>query len=374
MEDGYKSCPHCAEPIREAATVCRYCNRTVGAESKPPTIPIVAKNPWRAILSIAALFAILLLLFWGYTQSRQVGGGPMNPFEAKQWYEISRTLGQSQVIDVRRFSGWLHEPIARMGDNVKVFLICHCAASEPERVVFAVMDEENFQRMQAGYPPFARSAPVGSPTEQEIPYGGRYWFGFVELASKQSAPEKIPLNVPGALLYLLNQYQTQNRPPVRVTAEIYSSVKIYTTATEARRAISAAQQRGQSSLPSVPPSQSSNPQQTAAENELRAVGNVRVIFTAVTTYCNAYQHPPRSLADLASDNLINSDLASGQTSGYTLSLFTLSCEVYTVAARPVVWNSTGTLSLFLDNAGDLHATRENRQATVADPVLASSAQ
>ena len=37
MEDGYKPCPYCAEPIREAATVCRYCNRTLVATAPIPT-------------------------------------------------------------------------------------------------------------------------------------------------------------------------------------------------------------------------------------------------------------------------------------------------------------------------------------------------
>ena len=44
MEPGYRPCPHCAEPIREAAVVCRYCNRSVAPSgssrqpSQPPTI------------------------------------------------------------------------------------------------------------------------------------------------------------------------------------------------------------------------------------------------------------------------------------------------------------------------------------------------
>ena len=77
MEPGFKACPYCAEAIREAATVCRYCNRTVGGPPPPaeagPLIAVVAKNPWRAILSITALFAILLFGFWLYMHSQHTG-------------------------------------------------------------------------------------------------------------------------------------------------------------------------------------------------------------------------------------------------------------------------------------------------------------
>jgi S1-C subfamily serine protease len=35
LDAGFKACPYCAEPIREAATICRYCNRSVGSEAAP---------------------------------------------------------------------------------------------------------------------------------------------------------------------------------------------------------------------------------------------------------------------------------------------------------------------------------------------------
>lgn len=95
MEEGYKSCPYCAETIREAATVCRYCNRALGdlgsAKNAPPSMPIVAKNPWRAILSIMVLFAVLLLLFWAYTHSSQAEAERQNAQLVRQMAGISPT-------------------------------------------------------------------------------------------------------------------------------------------------------------------------------------------------------------------------------------------------------------------------------------------
>ena len=45
MEPGYRPCPYCAEPIREGAVVCRYCNRSVvpSGSSRPPSPPSTAE-------------------------------------------------------------------------------------------------------------------------------------------------------------------------------------------------------------------------------------------------------------------------------------------------------------------------------------------
>jgi hypothetical protein len=132
--------------------------------------------------------------------------------------------------------------------------------------------------------------------------------------------------------------------------------------------------RTEAVLPTSPPppvsaTQTSNAPENPVLNERRAVGTVRVIGTAVTTYCSTYKHPPGSLADLASARLINSALASGQASGYSFSVQAIDCGLYGVVARPLIWNSTGSVSVYLDETGDLHTTRENRPAMRADPAL-----
>ena len=71
MEDGFKPCPHCAEPIREAAKICRYCNRPVDGSSQPNVVPNVVQVPAtklssnRAKVLSAVLVTLLAYLFVG---------------------------------------------------------------------------------------------------------------------------------------------------------------------------------------------------------------------------------------------------------------------------------------------------------------------
>lgn len=82
MEPGYKSCPHCAEPIREGAVICRFCNRTVVQETAARTLTSAAefkagpilrpssprRRDWLPILVIAVvgiLIAIIAALWKG---------------------------------------------------------------------------------------------------------------------------------------------------------------------------------------------------------------------------------------------------------------------------------------------------------------------
>jgi hypothetical protein len=64
MEEGFKACPWCAEPIREAATVCRYCNRPVASPATAQPIalppPATSKRGMSGLrIVIAALICVL---------------------------------------------------------------------------------------------------------------------------------------------------------------------------------------------------------------------------------------------------------------------------------------------------------------------------
>lgn len=379
MEEGYKSCPHCAEPIRIEAKYCKHCHRKL-----PQPTPVLRWVLY-SILGAAALSFFLYNVVRSPEIDRQnqrlVQEMATVPFEKKQWNEISRTLVQSTAIDLRGNSGWLVDPIYRPNGNVKVFLLPQCAASEPDRVFFAIMDEQNFERMQGGYPPvLLASDPVGAATEVEVPYGRRFWYGFVEVASKPNAPGTIPTSELGFAIYLLNEFQKRNHPPIRLTAEIYSSVRLYATPTDARREVLALKQKlsqPSDSTPLTAQSQSSNPQ----ENEARTVGNeasvvraLRTIDTAEVTFATKYNLG--YAAGLEALVLVSSDIKtvlgeanrSGYVFTYTPTTPNGSIDGYTLRADPVTPGTTSANHYFTDQSGVIRVERDKQADSSSPPI------
>lgn len=86
MEEGFRACPHCAEPIREAATICRYCNRAIGAVSQSTapapeqpgraaqrqeqTGPVATRKAWATVFALAGLVGMLFFGAWVFTHSK----------------------------------------------------------------------------------------------------------------------------------------------------------------------------------------------------------------------------------------------------------------------------------------------------------------
>jgi hypothetical protein len=101
MEEGFKACPFCAEPIREAARICRFCNRNVepvknstvagiqAEDSRPPGQPVPANVQWhqdkvapgqssgggRFVFGIVALSLVLIAVFAGIAQMQRTAQG-----------------------------------------------------------------------------------------------------------------------------------------------------------------------------------------------------------------------------------------------------------------------------------------------------------
>jgi len=98
MEAGFKACPFCAEPIREAATLCRYCNRTLGVPTsaagassrnallKPVAIDPATKIVFRVLAICGACFLVVWLGFQIFENSRPptpgASAGSTNPLSA----------------------------------------------------------------------------------------------------------------------------------------------------------------------------------------------------------------------------------------------------------------------------------------------------
>jgi len=161
---------------------------------------------------------------------------PMAPprVEEKRWIEVNRTRLVSTALELKGYEGWIVPATPRV-PNTKVVLIAQCSASDPERVVFALLDRENAARMQAGFPPMAIVArPASAAGEIEAPAGTAYWMGFIELPAKNAA-QPIPGSTLGALIYLADAAHRASHPPIRLSVDIYSSVRVYATPSEARK-------------------------------------------------------------------------------------------------------------------------------------------
>jgi type IV pilus assembly protein PilA len=132
-------------------------------------------------------------------------------------------------------------------------------------------------------------------------------------------------------------------------------------------------------------------------NEASAIGSLRTIFTAATTYSATYSNGyPPSLAALGPppgggnnatcdySNLIPSDLSGGRKGGYVFT-YTGSNPIpaaaqgcsnpgfnnYTINADPVTRGTTGQRSFFVDPAGTIRYNT-TQPATANDPPIGGS--
>jgi len=77
-----------------------------------------------------------------------------------------------------------------------------------------------------------------------------------------------------------------------------------------------------------------------------------------------------SLGSLSASKRIASVLASGTKDGYTFTVSTgTGNATYTIDARPITYDETGTRSFFADETGVIRYTTEDRPATSEDPPL-----
>ncbi len=266
----------------------------------------------------------------------------------KDWAPVSQTKIISESFDLRGFYGWQHDPIMLPSRSTKAFLSTRAAASDPDRVFFALMDGENFERMRAGYPPILIAAtPIARAGEIEIPYNVPYWYGFIEITSKPASAGSIPTNTLGAAIWLLNAYQRQNHPSIRMTAEIYSVLKVAPAGSGVLR-----------------PADPAKPAAPAASGSPRMIDVLHSIAASVPTYCHTYLRAPDSMADLESARLFDS--ATERVPGYAFTVHALNCGLWGAVVIPVKGKGA---SFYLDEVGRLHKTISNRAATRDDPVV-----
>ena len=100
-----------------------------------------------------------------------------------------------------------------------------------------------------------------------------------------------------------------------------------------------------------------------AANESSAVGSLRTLNTAETTYQSNYQTYTMNLNDLGgtgtvsstSAQLIDSSLQSGDKSGYSFSIVTATATTYDTAGIPLTPNTSGTRYFCSETSGVIKA-------------------
>ena len=112
QQSGMKTCPMCAEPIREQAVVCRFCGSSFASAPSPPT-PYPDARPTLGVSVAALVVGIVGMMFWAVALSVLVeavdypGQGDM--FAWTEWSIISLTppvlaiiFGRQAVLAIRR--------------------------------------------------------------------------------------------------------------------------------------------------------------------------------------------------------------------------------------------------------------------------------
>lgn len=121
-------------------------------------------------------------------------------------------------------------------------------------------------------------------------------------------------------------------------------------------------------------------------NEKSAIASITTLAAAIEKYRVTYTRLPQSLAELgpptkgAANNsqagLVDSELASGRKDGYSFRYVIVGANdvgapaIFQLAAVPIEYGRTGTLSFFRDGAGVLHgADHQGAVGTLMDPKV-----
>jgi hypothetical protein len=94
------------------------------------------------------------------------------------------------------------------------------AASAP--VLFVVMDDANYERLQKGFIPLLIFSQAKPPVRFASP-AQSFWYGFVALPPAQPATEqaKIPASIPELLLFVFRESQRSQTPPIRLSCDFW---------------------------------------------------------------------------------------------------------------------------------------------------------
>jgi hypothetical protein len=171
--------------------------------------------------------------------ARQMATMPV-PGANRIWREVGSKPVLNDSFDVATWKAWT---VGQWKQDAKYRLNLHGRFTASDPVGFVVMDSINAWRLQKGDPPLISytaqaSQVINVPWPQE---GGLY--GFIRYP-----PQKTPVQMSGSLtglaLQLFIRAAEANRPPARVTAELWLQVDCLCTDVEAQKQIETATARG----------------------------------------------------------------------------------------------------------------------------------
>jgi hypothetical protein len=138
------------------------------------------------------------------------------PPQAKTWNEVGRRVLLDQSWIMAEQSGWWIQGVPGDTNGVRFWLNGSFASSDPS-VKLIVLDAENWNKYQAGYPPLALGT-AGPDTAFHLPASTTgYYIAFWRQPGTSSG---VPTSGAGVLLTLLRDYQARHPAPARMTAHV----------------------------------------------------------------------------------------------------------------------------------------------------------
>jgi hypothetical protein len=190
---------------------------------------------------LAFLVMVLLSVVFQRLTTQRLTTGQALLFEPpKSWNEVFRKTLVDQSWDMTSATGWTMPGATGDPNGVRLWLEGRFASSVTG-VKMMVLDQDNWQKFQAGYPPLESCMAVQDQNFRLPASTAGYYFGFLPPVTPGSGG--IPTSSAGVAVRLLQLYGQMHPAPIRMTAHVELVVESFSTPSQLeteRRGIAAA--------------------------------------------------------------------------------------------------------------------------------------